>query len=162
MPEPTLDDVALQLLQLEPQDRVAPRRARERLAEVALTARTGVAAQPYVARAVRALGPLADGTASDSAAAMREVGRLLQCAVEAAAEPAKPERVRPPTDLVEELATAHALLAGDPAFAGLLGRGGEFADCAARLSRAVRMLQRVARDVSVDARSHPVADLGGR
>lgn len=161
MIEPTLDDVALHLLQLEPQDRAALRHARERLAEVALAGRGGMAAQPYVARAVRALGPLADGTAGDSAAVMREVGRLLQCAVEAASEPPRVERARPTADLVEELAAAHALLAGDAGYVGLLSHDGEFAERAARLSRAVRGLQRAARDIASDARGRPAADLGG-
>ena len=161
MTEPTLDDVALHLLQLEPQDRAALRRVRERLAEGALAGHTRMAAQPYIARAVRALGPLADGTAWDAAAVMHEVGRLLQRAVEAASDAPPSAPARPAAELVEELVAAHALLAADAGYRGLMDGGGQSAERAGRLSRAVRALQCAGRDAPSDAHIRPTADLGG-
>lgn len=89
-----LDDVALRILQLDPEDRMELGRARAQLIELALTNGIAIAAQPLVAGAVRALTPLVDGTAEDPPAAMREVGRLLQDAVDAA-PPLLPMPLRP-------------------------------------------------------------------
>ncbi len=83
MTEPTLDDVALHVLQLEPEDGEDLARVREQLAALAFGNRVSIAAQPLVAGAVRVLTGLADGTAADPRAALGEVGRLLQRALEA-------------------------------------------------------------------------------
>ena len=161
MPEPTLDDLALFLLQLEPDDRAELGRAREQLAAMALANRTPIAAQPYVARAVRALGPLADGTAPDPAAAAREVGRLLECAVTAVPVRSRTQRPWLPRELVEELVTAYAGLAGDEAFTALVRADRAAADKAARVLRAVRELQALLpRDVPSDHSGRPTDGLG--
>lgn len=161
MPEPTLDDLALSLLQLEPDDRAELGRAREQLAAMALANRTPITAQPYVARAVRALGPLADGTAPDPAAAVREVGRLLECAVTAVPVRSRVQRPWLPCELVEELVAAHAALAGDEAFTALARADRAAADKAARMLRAVRELQGLLpRDVPSDSSGRPTDGLG--
>ena len=64
MTPPTLDDVATLLLQLEPGDHDELTRAREQLADLAFGNRVSIAAQPLVARALKALKPLVDGTAA--------------------------------------------------------------------------------------------------
>ena len=161
MPEPTLDDLALHLLQLEPDDRAELGRAREQLAAMALANRTPIAAQPYVAGAVRALGPLADGTAPDPAAAVREVGRLLDCAVTAVPVRSRAQRPWLPSELVEELVAAHAALAGDEAVTALARADRAVADKTARVLRAVRELHALLpRDVPADVGGRLATDLG--
>lgn len=161
MPEPTLDDLALYLLQLEPDDRAELGRAREQLATIALANRTPITAQPYVAGVVRALGPLADGTAPDPAAALREVGRLLECAVTAVPVRARAQRPWLPSELVEELVAAHSAFAGDGAVAALARADRAVADKAARVLRAVRELQALLpRDVPSDVGGWLAADPG--
>lgn len=162
MPEPTLDDVALYLLQLEPDDRAELGRAREQLAAMALANRTPIAAQPYVAGAVRALGPLADGTAPDPAAAVREVGRLLERAVTTVSVRSRAQRAAwLPGELVEELVVAQAAFGGDEAVAALARADRGVADKAARVLRAVRELQALLpRDGLADVGGRFPADLG--
>lgn len=104
MDHPTLDDVALYVLQLEPDDRAELGHAREQLTELAFANRVGIAAQPHVAAAIRSLGSLAGGTAEDPAAAMREVGRLLQRALGVA--PASPGAIASPDAGVPDDVTA--------------------------------------------------------
>lgn len=82
MSEPTLDEVALFVLQLEPDDREELGRVREQLADLTSGNRVAIASQPLVAGAVRALTRLVDGTAGDPAATLSEVGRLLQRALD--------------------------------------------------------------------------------
>ena len=161
MPEPTLDDVALYLLQLEPDDCAELGRAREQLAAMALANRTPIAAQPYVARAVRALGPLADGTAPDPAAAVREVGRLLECAVTTVPVRSRAQRAWLPSELVEELVAAEAAFGGDEAVTALARADRAVADKAARVLRAVRELQALLpREGPSDPGARFAADLG--
>jgi hypothetical protein len=81
----TLDDVATLLLQLEPEDRHELALAREQLADLAFGNKVGIATQPLVARAVKALKPLADGTAADPVAAYAEVCALVERAMDAQA-----------------------------------------------------------------------------
>jgi hypothetical protein len=81
MAEYSLDDAVTLLLQLEPEDREDLARVREALAELAFGNRVPIAVQPLVARAVRALRPLAEGTAPDAAAALAEVSALLEQAM---------------------------------------------------------------------------------
>ncbi len=90
----TLDDVATLLLQLEPEDRDDLARAREQLADLAFGNRVGIAVQPLVAKAVKALKPLAEGTAADPAAAYAEVCALVERAMDATA--AGPAATAPP------------------------------------------------------------------
>jgi two-component system chemotaxis sensor kinase CheA len=90
----TLDDVATLLLQLEPEDRDDLARAREQLADLAFGNRVGIAVQPLVAKAVKALKPLAEGTAADPAAAYAEVCALVERAMDATA--AGPAAKAPP------------------------------------------------------------------
>src|SRR5688500_9928655 len=86
MPTPrSLDDAVLLLLQLEPHDRDALASLRESLAELAFGNQVSFAVQPLVARAVRALGPLAAGSAPDPAAAFAEVSALLERVMDASA-----------------------------------------------------------------------------
>ncbi|MDF1506266.1 hypothetical protein PYV61_25140, partial [Roseisolibacter sp. H3M3-2] len=88
----TLDDAVTLLLQLEPEDRDEFARIREALADLAFGNKVPIAIQPTVARAVRVLKPLADGTAPDPAAAFAEVCALLEQAMDGppAAAPAPP------------------------------------------------------------------------
>jgi two-component system chemotaxis sensor kinase CheA len=88
----SLDDAVTLLLQLEPEDRDEIARLREALADLAFSNQMPIAVQPLVARAVRALGPLAAGTAEDPAAAFAEVSELLErvMGTASAAEPAPP------------------------------------------------------------------------
>ena len=81
MSDSTLEDVVLHILQLEPGDRDDFGRAREQLAELAFGGRLAIAAQPLVAGAMRAIKPLADGTAADPAAAFAEASALLERAL---------------------------------------------------------------------------------
>ena len=84
MSDPTLEDVVLHILQLEPGDRDDFGRAREQLAELAFGGRLAIAAQPLVAGAMRAMKPLAEGTAADPSAAFVEASQLLERALEIA------------------------------------------------------------------------------
>ncbi len=61
----SLDDAVTLLLQLEPEDRDDLARAREQLADLAFGNKVGIAVQPLVAKAIKALKPLAAGTAAD-------------------------------------------------------------------------------------------------
>jgi two-component system chemotaxis sensor kinase CheA len=81
MAEFTLDDAVTLLLQLEPEDRDEFARVREALADLAFGNQVPIAIQPVVARAVRVLKPLAEGTAPDPAAAFAEVCALLEQAM---------------------------------------------------------------------------------
>ena len=90
MSAPTLDDVATLLLQLEPEDRDDLARAREQLADLAFGNQMSIATQPIVARALKALKPLADGTAADPAAAFAEVCALIERAMDSGAPAAAP------------------------------------------------------------------------
>lgn len=83
MAEPTLDAVALRVLQLEPDDRGELRRVRAQLAALALGDAVAVAARPLVMGAVEALASLVEGTAADPAVVMRAVGALLERALQA-------------------------------------------------------------------------------
>jgi hypothetical protein len=121
----TLDDVATLLLQLEPEDRDDWRAPASSSPTSRSATRSASAVQPLVARAVKALKPLADGTAADPAAAYAEVCALVERAMDAtagapapaakpapaapaaAAAPAAPADDRLPTDLdLELLATS--------------------------------------------------------
>ncbi|HEY0777157.1 MAG TPA: chemotaxis protein CheA [Gemmatirosa sp.] len=95
MIELALDDVITYLLQLEPADREDLARVREQLADLAFGNKVGIAVQPIVARAVRALKPLVDGTAPDPAAALAEVGALLEAAIGDGRAPATSGAVMP-------------------------------------------------------------------
>jgi two-component system chemotaxis sensor kinase CheA len=81
MAEFTLDDAVTLLLQLEPEDRDEFARVREALADLAFGNQVPIAIQPMVAKAVRVLKPLTDGTAPDPAAAFAEVCALLEQAM---------------------------------------------------------------------------------
>jgi two-component system chemotaxis sensor kinase CheA len=82
MAEFTLDDAVTLLLQLEPEDRDEFARVREALADLAFGNKVPIAIQPVVAKAVRVLKPLAEGTAPDPAAAFAEVCALLEQAMD--------------------------------------------------------------------------------
>jgi two-component system chemotaxis sensor kinase CheA len=81
MAEFTLDDAVTLLLQLEPEDRDDFARVREALADLAFGNQVPIAIQPTVAKAVRVLKPLAEGTAPDPAVAFAEVCALLEQAM---------------------------------------------------------------------------------
>ena len=81
MAEFTLDDAVTLLLQLEPEDRDEFARVREALADLAFGNQVPIAIQPMVAKAVRVLKPLTEGTAPDPAAAFAEVCALLEQAM---------------------------------------------------------------------------------
>ena len=68
----SLDDAVTLLLQLEPEDRDDFARVREALADLAFGNQVPIAIQPTVAKAVRVLKPLAEGTAPDPAAAFEQ------------------------------------------------------------------------------------------
>jgi two-component system chemotaxis sensor kinase CheA len=91
----TLDDVATLLLQLEPEDRDDLARAREQLADLAFGNKVGIAVQPLVAKAIKALKPLAAGTAADPAAAYAEVCALMERIMEGAAGAPAPAPAAP-------------------------------------------------------------------
>jgi len=110
-PPPTLDEIATLLLQLEPGDHDDLARAREQLAELAFGNRVSIAAQPLVARALRVLKPLADGTAPDPDAAFGSLCDLLEQAMAAdvpavpSTAPSRPAVTTPP-DHVRPTASA--------------------------------------------------------
>ncbi|MDQ6926887.1 MAG: hypothetical protein M3154_11725 [Candidatus Eremiobacteraeota bacterium] len=91
---PTLDDVALRVLQLEPEDQEALAYVHEQLTWLAAADRVVPAAQPLVAAAVRALAPILRGTVDDPANALGRVGRLMQSAVLAAEGGVRRRRAR--------------------------------------------------------------------
>ena len=95
MAEFTLDDAVTLLLQLEPEDRDELARVREALADLAFGNRVPITIQPVVAKAVRVLKPLAEGTAPDPAAAFAEVCALLEQAMDPAASTPAPTPVAP-------------------------------------------------------------------
>src|SRR4051812_47862942 len=74
----SLDDAVTLLLQLEPEDRDEIARLREALADLAFGNQMPIAVQPAVAKAVRVLGPLANGTAADPVATFAEVSAILE------------------------------------------------------------------------------------
>ena len=113
MAEFTLDDAVTLLLQLEPEDRDEFARVREALADLAFGNKVPIAIQPTVAKAVRVLKPLAEGTAPDPAAAFAEVCALLEQAMDGAPAATAPA----PRPAVVAVAPAAAPVAGgvDPA-----------------------------------------------
>jgi len=86
----SLDDAVTLLLQLEPEDRDELARLREALADLAFGNQVPISLQPLVAKAVRVLGPLADGTAADPAATFAEVCALLERVMDGPKPEAKP------------------------------------------------------------------------
>ncbi|GLC25334.1 chemotaxis protein CheA [Roseisolibacter agri] len=107
MSEFTLDDAVTLLLQLEPEDREEFARIREALADLAFGNKVPIAIQPTVAKAVRVLKPLAEGTAADPAATFAEVCALIEQAMDAglAAPPAAaPAAAAPPSHAVSSSA----------------------------------------------------------
>jgi two-component system chemotaxis sensor kinase CheA len=106
MSEFTLDDAVTLLLQLEPEDREEFARVREALADLAFGGRVPIAIQPTVARAVRVLKPLADGTAPDPTATFAEVCALLEQAMDTPGSvEAPPAPTAPPAPRVVAVAS---------------------------------------------------------
>jgi two-component system chemotaxis sensor kinase CheA len=105
MSEFTLDDAVTLLLQLEPEDRDEFARIREALADLAFGNKVPIAIQPTVAKAVRVLKPLADGSAADPAATFAEVCALLEQAMDAGVC-APPAAVAPPPAVAAPSASA--------------------------------------------------------
>jgi two-component system chemotaxis sensor kinase CheA len=118
MAEFSLDDAVTLLLQLEPEDRDDLARVREQLADLAFGNKVAIAVQPLVARAVRALKPLAEGTALDPAAALAEVGALLEQVVGWSDAPAAAAGGR-------AVAPGHAAAASPPSLARVAVPAGE-------------------------------------
>ncbi len=86
---------------------------RGQLALLVFENRVAIAAQPLVAAAMRALTSLTDGTAADPAAAVREVGRRLERALDVG--PARPTARAPmATTAVPSPEFAPAVPAGEP------------------------------------------------
>jgi two-component system, chemotaxis family, sensor kinase CheA len=84
----SLDDAVTLLLQLEPEDRDELARLREALADLAFGNQMPISVQPIVAKAVRVLGPLANGTAPDPAATFAEVCAILEQVMNYSSAPA--------------------------------------------------------------------------
>jgi len=78
----SLDDAVTLLLQLGPEDRDELARLREALMDLAFGNEVPIDVQPLVAKAVRVLGPLADGSAADPAAAFADVSAILEAVME--------------------------------------------------------------------------------
>jgi hypothetical protein len=118
----TLDDAVTLLLQLEPEDRDDFARVREALADLAFGNLVPIAVQPLVARAVRVLKPLAEGTAADPAATFAEACALLEQAmgddgISAAPKPAAAVAPTTPAAPAAPVVVATASPAGAPASA---------------------------------------------
>lgn len=78
-----LDDAATLLMQLEATDTADLATLRDALTDLAFENKVPLAAQPHVARAARILGTIVNGTAPDAAAALAEVGDVLEAAMKA-------------------------------------------------------------------------------
>ena len=113
MSELTLDDVAIYLVQLEPEDRDDLARVREHLADLVFGNKIGISAQPLVARAMRTLKPLVDGTAADPAAALTEVGVTLQQALQATTVVGTPRAVAPTPGVIAAAISTQPVVAPD-------------------------------------------------
>ncbi|MGZ8414374.1 MAG: Hpt domain-containing protein [Gemmatirosa sp.] len=112
MSEFTLDDAVTLLLQLEPEDRDEFARIREALADLAFGNKVPIAIQPTVAKAVRVLKPLADGSAADPAATFAEVCALLELAMDAGV--CAPAPVKAPAAATPSAAPQPAVDGPDP------------------------------------------------